>query len=83
MTHLEVTDFFLARSEVGGKKSENGLTADHHMATRATPWTNQGYRGAQWDPKKENLTKFPEVGLAGSSTSDRAQFVRGYFQFGH
>ena len=27
-----------------------GLVADHHMATRATPWTNQGYRGVQWDP---------------------------------
>ena len=28
----------------------DNLTADHHTATRATPGTNQAYRGVQWDP---------------------------------
>ena len=41
--------FFLARAEVGGKNLKMGLTADHHMATRGTPGTNQGYTSVQWD----------------------------------
>ena len=97
MTHLPKIFAIFFMCEVGGKNSENlGLTADHHMATRPTPWTNQVYRGVQWDPigifvggmlkdlgSRKNPTTIAEVGLAVISTSDRAQYVRGCFQFGH
>ena len=47
MTHLPTLFSIFFKRE---KNWKMGLTADHHMATRATPATNQVYRGVQWDP---------------------------------